>query len=82
MDTVDIVLINIISYFMGIFTGVGFFLKYKDSILIKSISKENLNKYINDNPIHESLTTANEPVQPVIASAPPLREITIKTNDL
>mgnify|MGYP001234509523 FL=1 len=42
MNTLDIVLINIICYMGGLFSGFGIFLKYKQTLLIKTTSHEQL----------------------------------------
>jgi hypothetical protein len=88
MYTFDIVLINIISYMGGIFTGIGIFFKFKNSILIKSASKDDLNK-LYGNELARNLASIEEgnyippqvvhSVQHVVPSAPPLREIKITT---
>ena len=51
MNTVDIVLINIISYMTGIFTGIGIYIKCKKNII-------ELN---HDNP--RTITTTYPPLQ-------------------
>ena len=91
MNTFDIVLINIISYMGGVFTGVGVFFKFKDSILIRSKSRDNLNK-LYGNELARNLASLEDtsnytttpqlvhPVHPVIATAPSLREIKITTD--
>ena len=86
INTFDIVLINIISYMGGIFTGLLFCCKYKDKLIIKSKSRENLSSVVNP----ANLLQPPPPLPPVVpsynslplvASAPPpqAREITIKT---
>jgi len=42
ISQLDFILINIISYFSGIATGLLFCCKYKDNFLVKSRSRENL----------------------------------------
>jgi len=51
MNTIDIVLINIISYMTGIFTGIGIYIKYNKNII-------ELN---HDNP--RTITTTYPPLQ-------------------
>ena len=87
INTFDIILINIISYMGGIFTGLLFCCKYKDRLLIKSKSRDNLSTVVNPN----NLLQPHPPPPPVVPSynSPPLvasapfppqaREITIKT---
>ena len=87
INTFDIVLINIISYMGGIFTGLLFCCKYKDKLIIKSKSRDNLSTVANPTnllqpppPPPPAVPSYNSPV--LVASAPPLpqaREITIKT---
>ena len=71
MDTFDIVLINLISYMGGIFTGLIVCCKYKDKIMIKSKNSENITEpSYNYSP-------------PLMASAPPMNptKITISSSD-
>ena len=86
----DIVLINIITYMGGIFTGLGLCIKYKHK-LFRSKSQENLSRL--QDPIHNS----NSPIAgqsvshanfgqypPIMASAPPvstLKEVVIRTTE-
>ena len=42
MNTLDIVLINIICYMGGLFSGLGIFLKYKKALLVKTTSHQQL----------------------------------------
>ena len=42
MNTLDIVLVNIICYMGGLFSGLGIFLKYKQALLVKTTSHEKL----------------------------------------
>jgi hypothetical protein len=71
----------------GIFTGIGIFFKFKNSILIKSASKDDLNKlYGNELARNVASIEGNymapqvvHSVQHVVPSAPPLREIKITT---
>ena len=71
MNTFDILLLNLISYMGGIFTGLVVCCKYKDKIMIKSKSRENITEPIyNHSP-------------PLMASAPPMNptKITISSSD-
>ena len=59
MNIFDIVLINIISYMTGIFTGIGIYIKYKKNII-------ELN---HDNP--RIITTTYPPLQDISSSLNP-----------
>ena len=84
MNTLDIVLINIICYMGGFFSGIGIFLKYKHALLIKTHSHSELQNLVNNltNDI-QNHTSLGAPTPPLIASAPPvndLKEIIIRNN--
>ena len=87
INTFDMVLINIISYMGGIFTGLLFCCKYKDKLIIKSKSRDNLSTAVNPNnllqpPPHPPPVVPSYNSPPLVASAPfppQGREITIKT---
>ena len=85
INTFDIVLINVISYMGGIFTGLLICCKYKDKLLIRtrSRSRDNLSSIENQMNLPPSVVPNyhNSPV--LAASAPPFlpREITIKTTE-
>jgi len=95
MNTLDIVLINVISYLGGVLTSIGLFVKYKHSILIKTNSYHelqelvnNLTKDLNQTPVGPPTPIISSvPVEVIqspnlIASAPPkseLKEIVIRT---
>jgi hypothetical protein len=82
MNTLDIVLINIISYMGGLCTSFCIFLKYKQSLLIRTHSHaqlqdlvKNLTKDLQNN------TSLGPPTPPIIATAPPpydIKEIVIR----
>ena len=87
----DIVLINIITYMGGIFTGLGLCIKYKHK-LFRSKSQENLAHL--QGPIHNSNSPiASQSVShanfgqfppPIMASAPTastLKEVVIRTTE-
>lgn len=78
INVFDMILINMVSYMSGVFTGLLILCKYKDKILIKTRSRDNLSGIANNPP--EVPSNYLGPT-PLIASAPPLhpREITIKT---
>ena len=82
INTFDIVLINVISYMGGIFTGLLICCKYKDKLLIRtrSRSRDNLSS-IENQMIPRAPNYHGEPI--LAASAPPFlpREIIIKTTE-
>ena len=43
MDPTTIILLNVITYMGGIFTGLGICFKYKKHLLIKTTSQDQLN---------------------------------------
>ena len=77
----DMILINMVSYMSGVFTGLLIFCKYKDKILIKTRSRDNLSNIANTNNLPPPTVPNYQSCVPLVASAPPLhpREITIKT---
>jgi len=95
MNTLDIVLINVISYMGGILSGIGIFIKYKHSILVKTNSYHELQELVNNltkdlnqtsvgppTPIISSVPVEVIQSPNLIASAPPksdLKEIVIRT---
>ena len=64
ISILDIILVNIISFCSGTATGLLICCKYKDNILIKSRSRDNLSHV----PVNIS--------EPIIASAPPQPTVT------
>ena len=48
MNTLDIVLINVISYMGGILTGIGIIIKYKHTLLVKTNSYKELRELVNN----------------------------------
>jgi len=90
IEVYDIVLINIITYMSGIFTGLGLCIKYKHK-LFRSTSQENLARL--QAPVHNSGQTAATQdmghstigqYPPIMASAPPastLKEVVIRTTE-
>jgi len=86
IELYDIVLINTITYMIGIFTGFGVCIKYKHK-LFRSRSQEDLSKLHNPNSltIDQSLPHTNfGQYPPIIASAPPqssLKEVVIRTTE-
>lgn len=91
MNTLDIVLINIICYMGGLFSGLGIFLKYKQSLLMKTSSQEQLQDLVKNltNDLQTSLgppAVNNQLTPPLLASAPvmvpppvDLKEVVIRT---
>ena len=88
MNTLDIVLINIICYLGGILSGFGLCFKYKKDLLLKTSSHSQLSDILNS--IHSEIaaqpTAMGAPIssEPVIASAPPsttLSEVIIRTKE-
>lgn len=92
MNTLDIVLINVISYMSGVLTGISIFIKYKHVLLVKTNSykelrelvnnlTDDLNKQTDNVNIQTSLGAPIMPPQVVVASAPThsdLKEIVIR----
>ena len=67
ISLLDFILINIISFCSGTATGLLICCKYKDNILIKSRSRDNLSHIT---------TTANNIPEAIVASAPPPPTVT------
>jgi len=90
IEIYDIVLINMITYMTGIFTGLGLCIKYKHK-LFRSKSQENLSQlqgqiHNSSSPIEgQSVPHSNfGHYPPVMASAPPsscLKEVVIRTTE-
>ena len=86
----DIVLVNMVTYMVGVFTGLGLCIKYKHK-LFRSKSQENLSH------LHGQIQNSSSPIAaqtvshanfghypPVMASAPPpstLKEVVIRTTE-
>ena len=86
MNTLDIVLINIICYMTGILSGFGLCFKYKKDLLIKTSSHSQLSDILNS--IHSEIaaqpTNTGPPVMAAIPSAPTatnLSEVIIRTKE-
>lgn len=90
MNTLDIVLINVICYMGGLFSGLGIFLKYKKALLVKTTSHQQLQDLVKNltNDLQTSLgpPVNNQLTPPLIASAPvmnqppfDLKEVVIRT---
>ena len=65
----DFVLVNILSYFAGVFTGLTVCCKYKDRFMQRVKSTENINQFGVCPPQY----TSSEPPVQAVASAPPLK---------
>lgn len=85
MDPTTIILLNVITYMGGIFTGLGICFKYKKHLLIKTTSQDQLNELFTS--IHHEVgtsTTMGPPISAPVAyaSAPPseeFKEVVIRT---
>jgi hypothetical protein len=62
----DFILFMIISYGLGVLTGLSFCAKYRDTFLTRSKSSDNLKQYN-----HHKETAQPNWDSPVLASAPP-----------
>jgi len=89
MEAYDIVLINMVTYMAGIFTGLGLCIKYKHK-LFRSRSQEDLSRLQGQIPNSDCITGqvlshANYGHYPhVMATAPPpsaLKEVVIRTTE-
>jgi len=90
MNTLDIVLIDIICYMGGLFTGMAICFKYKHDLLVRTSSHAQLQDLVQKitNDIQAS-TSEGPPIlssAPVMATAPtisevisPMKEIVIRT---
>ena len=76
MNTLDIVLINIISYMSGLGSAFLIFLKYKQALLLKTHSHAQLQDLVKNitNDL-QNQTSLGPPTPPIIASAPPVNDI-------
>lgn len=93
MNTLDILLVNIICYMGGLFSGLGIFLKYKKALLVKTTSHEQLQDLVKNltNDLQTSLgppitSNSSQLTPPLLASAPvinpqplDLKEVVIRT---
>ena len=70
MNTLDIVLINVISYLGGVLTSIGLFVKYKHSILVKTNSYHELQELVNNLTKDLNQTHVGPPPTPIISSVP------------
>ena len=96
IEVYDIVLINMVTYMTGIFTGLGLCIKYKHK-LFRSKSQENLSRLQGPGQGLGQIHNSNSPIAgqcvphanfghypPVMASAPPssvLKEVVIRTTE-
>ena len=65
----DFVLVNILSYFAGVFTGLTVCCKYKDKFMQRSKSTDQVNQFGGWPPHY----TSSEPPIHAIPSAPPIK---------
>tara|TARA_Y100000590_G_C15306896_1_gene858612 strand:- start:72 stop:320 length:249 start_codon:yes stop_codon:yes gene_type:complete len=77
MNTLDVLLINIISYMSGVFTGLLFCCKYTDRI-IKKHTADITSSAINNNPVNLPIAPNYQNSPPLMASAPQLTQKEIK----
>lgn len=90
MNTLDIVLVNIICYMGGLLSGLGIFLKYKQAVLVRTSSHSQLKDLVRNlnNDLQDIQTSYGPPLTPpLIPSAPvlcpqhqELKEVVIRTN--
>ena len=86
IEVYDVILINMITYMAGIFTGFGFCIKYKHK-LFRSKSQENLSHLHGPGSTVAGQAMSHEnfgQYPPVMASAPPqsaLKEVVIRTTE-
>ena len=87
MNTLDIVLIDIICYMGGLFTGLGICFKYKHDLLVRTSSHAQLQDLVKK--ITNDIQASTSEGPPVLASAPtisefisPMKEIVIRTNEI
>ena len=91
MNTLDIVLIDIICYMGGLFTGLGICFKYKHDLLVRTSSHAQLQDLVQK--ITNDIQAQTSEGPPVMATAPsvmatapsisevisPMKEIVIRT---
>lgn len=85
MTPFDIALVNIVSYMGGIFTGMGFCFRYKNSLIARSRSQDRFVR----NPVeltHHMQPQPTQPSAPVLPvqgypTSPPKREIVIRDTE-
>ena len=65
----DFVLVNVLSYFAGVFTGLTVCCKYKDKFMQRSKSTDQINQFGVCPPHY----TSSEPPVQAVPSAPPLK---------
>ena len=68
MNTLDIVLINIICYLGGVLSGLGVCFKYKKHLLLRTSSKEQLSDIVNS--ITNEIANNTNPGPPVFTETP------------
>ena len=68
MNTLDIVLINVICYLGGVLSGLGICFKYKKHLLLRTSSKEQLSEIVNS--ITNEIANITNPGPPVFTGTP------------
>jgi len=68
MNTLDIVLINVICYLGGVLSGLGICFKYKKHLLLRTSSKEQLSEIVNS--ITNEISNITNPGPPVFTGTP------------
>ena len=68
MNTLDIVLINVICYMGDILSGLGVCFKYKKHLLLRTSSKEQLSEIVNS--ITNEIANITNPGPPVFTGTP------------
>jgi hypothetical protein len=94
MNTLDIVLIDVICYMGGLFTGLVICFKYKHDLLVRTSSHAQLQDLVQK--ITNDIQAQTSEGPPVMATAPsvmatapnvsevisPMKEIVIRTNEI
>ena len=92
MNTLDIVLIDVICYMGGLFTGLGICFKYKHDLLVRTSSHAQLQDLVQK--ITNDIQASTSEGPPVMATAPsvmatapsisevisPMKEIIVRTS--
>jgi hypothetical protein len=82
LPLIDVILLNVISYLVGVGSGVGVFLRYKKSFILRSRSQDRFSS--NPVEINPQFTQPSAPVFPVQGyppSSPLKREIVIRDTE-
>ena len=82
LPLIDVILLNVISYLVGVGSGVGVFLRYKKSFILRSRSQDRfVNNPVDINPQFTQPSAPVFPVQGFPPSSPPKREIVIRDTE-